>query len=214
MENTIAQLRRGLRSPQLAQYISPRLDDVLARNRRQAAFQALYKRQHDRPPRISAVLIALCRQADSELFLPLIVRTNSRGVHSGQIAFPGGGYEQQDDNLLQTALREALEEIGLYMPENQIVGLLPDLYIPPSHSIVTPVVGYMDAPSGYIPDPKEVAQVLEAPLAHLRDPAYIGRRESTLPDGTRFSLPTYRVHGHEVWGATAKMIAELLAFIA
>lgn len=159
--------------------------------------------------RHSAVLILLFPKDDG-IYLPLIQRPVYQGVHSGQIAFPGGKREEEDLSLEHTALRETLEEIGVNVKEEQILGKLTDLYIPPSNMLVLPVVAYSETPPEYLLDEKEVVKVLEPSLDQLRAPETINHKDIAIRNGMKINTPYFDVEGHTVWGATAMMISEFL----
>ncbi|GAA4339240.1 CoA pyrophosphatase [Mucilaginibacter gynuensis] len=161
--------------------------------------------------RKSAVLMLLYPFED-EIYLPLILRSSYDGVHSGQVAFPGGRYELTDQDLTHTALREACEEIGVKISDIKILGTLTEIYIAPSDFLVLPVVGYLNYRPVVVPDPREVKAVLEIRLDHFSEPGSIKCSEILIP-GDRVTTPYYEVEGHKVWGATAKMIRELLSVL-
>lgn len=158
--------------------------------------------------RRSAVLMLLY-PCGNEVCLPLILRTSNDSIHSGQIAFPGGRYELEDENLIQTALRETHEEIGLKPDEIKILGTLTEIFIAPSNFLVLPVVGYIPYRPDFLPNAQEVEAIFETKLNHFLNPAIVASSEIPIP-GERVLTPHYEVNGHKVWGATAKMIAELL----
>jgi 8-oxo-dGTP pyrophosphatase MutT (NUDIX family) len=159
--------------------------------------------------RKSAVLI-LFYPYQASIYLPLILRPKYDGVHAGQMAFPGGRYERTDRDLVQTALREAQEEIGIRVSDVTVLGQLTELFIPPSNFYVLPVVGVMMAKPDFYPDPHEVDQVIEVPLDTIIDPAIVGRMDMTVR-GVEVDAPFYEIQNFRVWGATAMMISELLA---
>ena len=157
--------------------------------------------------RQSGVLVLLYEKA-GQIHLPLIQRpTYERGAHSGQVSFPGGKWEPEDANLTQTALREAHEEVGVPPQDVTVIGELSKLYIQPSGFWVQPTVGIAEAPPEFVPDNHEVAEVLEASIDHLRDPATL-KLGRPLPQ-LREQFPYFDVDGHVVWGATAMMLSEL-----
>ena len=119
--------------------------------------------------RESAVLI-LFYPSDNQVFIPLILRPQYDGVHGGQMAFPGGRAEKEDENLIRTALREAQEEIGVRVSDVTILGKLTKLYIPPSNFYVQPVVGFMARRPDFFPDPREVDKVIEIALTDVQNP--------------------------------------------
>lgn len=161
--------------------------------------------------RKSAVLIVFYPY-QGEVHLPLILRPAYDGVHSGQMAFPGGRYELLDEDLIRTAKREAQEEIGLRITDVKVVGVLSELFIPPSNFFVLPVVAYLPYRPDFFPDPREVEKVLEVRLNEIRDKTIVG--SSTIDiRGKSFMAPHYLIQNHKVWGATAMMISELLMIL-
>lgn len=156
--------------------------------------------------RESAVLIAFA-QNDDDLDLLLIERAHDLSAHSGQPAFPGGGVEPQDADVVATALREAQEETGLRPQDVTVLAVLPRLLVPVSQFAVTPVVAHWHTPSDVFPaDPREVANVVRVPVRDLVDPA--NRIMLQHPSGNRG--PAFRVAGLVVWGFTAAVIAGML----
>ena len=166
-----------------------------------------------RPDARQAAVLMLLYPAHGQFYLPLIVRPTYPGVHSGQIALPGGKVEEGDDSLVITALRETEEEIGVTVPEERVLGTLSQLYIPPSNMLVTPVVAYVEEKADYRPDLREVVQVLDVPLAAFRDPA----NQSTVPvkatTNVMLDAPAFIIDERIVWGATAMMMSELVVVV-
>ncbi|NEU67311.1 NUDIX hydrolase [Spirosoma agri] len=158
--------------------------------------------------RRSAVLICFYPYQDS-IYLPLILRPQYDGVHAGQMAFPGGRMERFDENLTRTALREAQEEVGIRVTDVKVLGLLTELFIPPSNFYVQPVVGMLPYRPDYYPDPHEVEAVVEVDLETLLDETIVGDSQIEVR-GVVVDAPFYQIQGHRVWGATAMMISELL----
>lgn len=159
----------------------------------------------------SAVL-SLLFPKEEQLNLLLIKRAEDGRPHSGQIAFPGGRYEEQDKDLLETALRETEEEVGIAPDNIQVLGALSNLYIPVSNSNVQPYVGFTTEPPVCIINKDEVQYTIEVPLNEL----FLPNRKTTkhitpsaFPDIT-IKAPAYDWDDdHLIWGATAMMIAEL-----
>lgn len=116
--------------------------------------------------RKSAVLILLYFKKD-EPYINLIQRPVYEGTHSGQIAFPGGKEEDTDSDMEFTALREANEEVGVIIEDVQVLGQLTEVYIPVSNFLVAPFVGIINYTPKFIPDAREVEEVLELKLADL-----------------------------------------------
>ena len=131
--------------------------------------------------------------------------------HPGQISFPGGQRED-DETPCETALREAKEEIGLETEGVEVLGELSPLYIPPSRFYVYPVVAALDHPPALYPREAEVEAILRIPIQTLLDPAATVQEEWLLQDRL-VSVPFFSIKEHQIWGATAMILAELLALI-
>lgn len=153
--------------------------------------------------RPAAVLIAACER-EGEARLILTERTPHLRAHSGQVAFPGGKIDPEDDGPAGAALREAQEEIGLAPAALDVVGHL-DGYITTSGYRIAPVVAIARAPFAYTINAQEVAHVFEAPLAFLMDPARHEKRSRPYNGAERFfyAMPW---DGHYIWGVTAGII--------
>jgi len=138
----------------------------------------------------------------------LLRRSDTLGSHPGQVAFPGGAADPTDDGPVATALREAYEETGVLASGVRPLALLPELYVPVSGFVVTPVLAHWEQPSPVAPvDPAETAAVARVPVAHLADPANRFRvRHPAGYVGAAFSAP-----GMLVWGFTAGLINGLIA---
>lgn len=160
-------------------------------------------------PRESAVLILIhpVHGVDHTL---LMKRPIYPGVHSGQISFPGGRREPGDGDIVATALREFEEETGARTSDFEVVGRLSQIPIPPSRSLVTPIVAWASALGPLRPDPREVAALLHVPLSEfLLDHNLRHRSFNIGPDGAPLVAGCWQVQGETVWGATALMVAEL-----
>lgn len=170
----------------------------------------------DHRPREGGVLVLLypCGPA-GELHLVLTRRSDTLGNHRGQISFPGGSVDPGDESTSQTALREACEEIGVCdgAADLQLLGDLTPLYIPPSDFRIYPHVAYLPHRPHFVPQPDEVAELLEVPVSWFLDDSNIAAEEWIIRDEPR-QVPFYNVCGHKVWGATAMVLAEFAAAIA
>jgi 8-oxo-dGTP pyrophosphatase MutT (NUDIX family) len=161
--------------------------------------------------RRSAVLLCFYPYQES-IYVPLILRPQYDGVHAGQMAFPGGRMERFDENLTRTALREAQEEVGIRVSDVTVLGLLTELFIPPSNFYVQPVVGILPYRPDFYPDPREVEDIVEVDLDTLLDETIVGNSKIEVR-GMTVDAPFYQIQGHRVWGATAMMISELLVVL-
>ncbi len=162
-------------------------------------------------PRTAAVLVPLFL-ADEGVSLLLTRRAATLRHHGGEISFPGGGWEEGDATLAETALREAQEEIGLPSSSVDLLGPLTPLYVPPSRNCVHPFVGWIKRLPPLRYNRAEVAQLLRVPLVVCLHPDT--RQERTWwRGGRRYQAPGYEVDGFYIWGATAMVLSELLAVI-
>jgi 8-oxo-dGTP pyrophosphatase MutT (NUDIX family) len=139
-------------------------------------------------------------------------RTPHLAAHAGQISFPGGRVEAGDASREDTALRETEEEIGLARRHVQVLGTLPEYSIPSGFRI-TPVVGWIAAPFDTRPDPFEVAEIFEAPLAHFLDPSRYQRHEYHF-NGRHRHYVAIPYEGRYIWGATAGMLLSLARMLS
>ena len=159
--------------------------------------------------RDAAVLLLLYpRSQRHDWHLTLIKRPDYDGVHSGQIAFPGGRREG-DESLTETALREAREEIGIDPGQVTLLGELTAFFVFASNHLVHPFVGHTERRPAFVPCPVEVAQIIEIPLSHLLAPTSLRQETRKLRWGPA-RIPYFAVDEHKVWGATAMMLAEFL----
>lgn len=162
--------------------------------------------------REGAVLILLYPQKNS-LHIPLIVRPNTeKGVHSGQVAFPGGKKEKKDPDYTYTALREAQEEVNLDTRQVEVLGQLSPLFVFASNFMVYPTLAVMHEEPVLKPNPKEVAAIFSADLDVLKRPETIKTTLIQTPQYT-FETPYFDVAGKIIWGATAMMLSELIEII-
>jgi len=161
--------------------------------------------------RMGAVLILLFEE-EGAVKTCFIERTQYDGVHSGQIAFPGGKKEP-DETLEETVLREAEEEIGVNPADVQLLGQLTELYIPPSNFLVHPFVGSIPYRPAFFPSAAEVAEVVEITIDELADVRMRGEKEITLSNGSTVQTPYFGLKGKTVWGATAMIISEFLEVV-
>ena len=156
----------------------------------------------------AAVLVPIFRRF-GQLHVLFTKRTDTVSTHKGQISFPGGRAEPSDTTLLDTALRESHEEIGLAPEDVQVLGALDDTLTLRAMRI-TPYVGLIPDPYPFVVQPEEVAYLLDVPLAEFLDPARLRVEEMPHPDGVTRPVYFYSVGGELIWGATARIVKEWL----
>lgn len=171
---------------------------------RKADIDELTKKQ----ARQSGVLI-LFYEKNNTLHTVLIKRAINNSNHSGQIAFPGGKKEEHDANLIETALREANEEIGIVKEHVEVIGKLTDVFIPISNFLVAPVIGFIDYSPTFTLQISEVYDVVEVEVQTLIHPNTFQQQMVKLSGGTQLKVPCFVINKQIVWGATALMINEL-----
>jgi len=162
---------------------------------------------HSIPPRPGAVLLLIYPGADGAINFPLIKRPDYIGAHAGQVSFPGGKAEA-GETTIQTALREAQEEIGVDPSEVNVIGVLSNFFVMPSNFMVTPVVGYMNERPTFVPDKIEVVRVLEGDINRLMPDAAITTSEIVVAKTYKLMAPHFLIDNEIVWGATAMMLNE------
>lgn len=170
------------------------------------------RRKIDDPNLRRAAVLILFYARDGILHVLLTKRTSIVEHHKGQISFPGGSADEGDSSLIETALRETMEEIGLEISGVRILGLYHDQWTPTGFSI-TPVVGYIPSLPPLKPNRHEVEEIIEIPVSFFLDPANgeVRRMERA---GKTVDVHFYRYGNHEVWGATAAILRSFLADLA
>ena len=162
----------------------------------------------EKKPRVAAVMMLLYpKEGDTHLIL--IVRNTYKGVHSSQIAFPGGKYETSDADFEVTALRETHEEIGVIPEKINIIKHFTPIYIPPSNFLVHPFLGIAEDELLFYPDSREVADIIELPLSVFLNDEIIIETQLSTSYAENALVPAFKIEKHLVWGATAMMLSEL-----
>jgi 8-oxo-dGTP pyrophosphatase MutT (NUDIX family) len=166
----------------------------------------------DRPDLVSAaVLVPITDRGEPHLLFAK--KTASVPHHRGQFSFPGGVVEQSDASRVETALREAWEEIRLPASAVEVLGLLDDTETRATPFVITPVVGIVTQRVDFVPDGREIERVIEVPLSMLRDPS-VFHTETWDRNGEPHTVHFYQVSAEDViWGATARIVNQFLALI-
>ena len=159
-------------------------------------------------PKKAAVMM-LFYPKGKQTHLALIQRTSYNGVHSSQIAFPGGKVEDYETDFSQTALRETHEEIGIHPDYITVVRPFTQVYIPPSNFMVHPFLGYSNQELDFKLQEEEVAGLVELPMVDFMDDRIVENKIMKTSYAGDFEVPGFKVNDHFVWGATAMMLSEL-----
>ncbi|MBK7653651.1 MAG: CoA pyrophosphatase [Flammeovirgaceae bacterium] len=162
--------------------------------------------EHRSPPRPGSVLILLYEERGKIMF-PLTKRPDYLGAHGGQISLPGGKAETGETRI-ETALREAEEEIGVPASQIEIVGELTEFFVIPSNFLITPIVGFLRGSPEFIPDSKEVKKIINASVEDLLQVDAVHTKEILAAKMFPMMAPHFEIENEVVWGATAMMINE------
>lgn len=170
-------------------------------------------RQIEQPTAMPAAVLILVYERVGEPHLLFTERTHQVEHHKGQISFPGGARDSDDDSLVATALRESFEEIGVLPEDIEIVGQLDDL-VTVSNFAVTPYVGILKTASEYpfVLNTREVARLVEVPLPFLLDERNM-ELEVRQHQGREFLAPAFTYNNHHIWGATARMLHQFVELL-
>jgi 8-oxo-dGTP pyrophosphatase MutT (NUDIX family) len=155
----------------------------------------------------AGVLVPLFEK-NGELHVILTKRTDVVEHHKGQISFPGGTKDKTDADIIDTALREAGEEIGIEKNSVEILGVLDD-FCTPSGFCITPVVGFVHSLPSFSLNAAEVSEVFDVPLSFILDPRNERIEQRTLQDGVK-TIYYYNYGQYEIWGATAAILRSFL----
>jgi len=164
--------------------------------------------KHTEPIKQAAVLALLYPDNQNNTKIVLILRKTYNGHHSGQIAFPGGKQEPDDNDLWHTALRETQEEIGIPAEKIHLQKKLSPVFIPVSHFKVQPFLAISNQTLTFKEDPIEVEQILELPFSDLLNKPMININHTYF--GKTYSLKAFDINGLKIWGATAMILSEIV----
>ena len=160
-------------------------------------------------PKKAAVMALFYPNRSQNTQLLLILRKTYQGVHSNQIAFPGGKEEPDDISLLETALRETHEEVGILPTSVEVVKELSEVYIPPSNFLVQPYIGLCPKPELFQIQESEVESIVEVLLSDFLDSSNLSEEKLSTSYAKNINVPAFKLNGYTVWGATAMMLSEI-----
>jgi 8-oxo-dGTP pyrophosphatase MutT (NUDIX family) len=164
-------------------------------------------------PRQAGVMALFYPDGSGQTRLLLIMRKSYNGVHSRQVAFPGGKREKGDVSILDTALRETREEVGVITERVEVIRGMSEVYIPPSNFEVQPFVGLYHHPTPFILQEEEVDHLIEVPLVQVMDDQYLTAQILSTSYAKNIEVPAFSFGGFTVWGATAMMLNEIRELI-
>lgn len=157
----------------------------------------------------AAVLLLFYPSPARETRFVLILRKSYKGVHSAQVAFPGGKMEEIDRDFKDTALRETEEEVGVEASTVEVLRDLTEVFIPPSNYFVQPYLGITEKYPSFVRQEDEVDAIIEVPLHEFMDDSVLISRNLTTSYATNIEVPAFYLQEHVVWGATAMMLSEV-----
>jgi 8-oxo-dGTP pyrophosphatase MutT (NUDIX family) len=164
-------------------------------------------------PRNGAVMALLNPLPGGTWSLIYIKRPDYDGTHGGQMAFPGGKADPEDEDILFTAKRETVEEIGVKENEYEMIGPLTPVYIPPSNFLVHPFLAMAKETLSFVPDDHEVEYVWQIPISDLLAKESVSTANFNTAYGVLKNYPCYIFGNHVIWGATAMITAEVKALL-
>ena len=159
--------------------------------------------------RVSSAVLVPIYHKQGQYYILLTKRTETVKDHKGQISFPGGAYEAEDRTLVNTALRECAEEIGLTADRIEVLGELDDTLTHTSNYIISPFVALIRWPYQFNIDQREIEEIIEVPIMALLE-RNCQREKTEILDGEAITSYFYHYQGKVIWGATAKILNQFL----
>jgi len=181
-------------------FVKQRLKEVLSRRQK--------RRIIDANRVLSAVLMPIYYR-EGQYYILFTQRTEKVKDHKGQISFPGGAYEEKDGTLVNTALRESAEEIGLMPGDIEVLGGLDDIATIGSGYIISPFVAYIPWPYQFKLEERETEEIIEVPISALLDRDSV-RQGTDILDTKVVTTYFYHYQGRVIWGATARILNQFL----
>ena len=162
--------------------------------------------------RQAAVLIPLFKDKGEHKIL-FTKRTNRVEEHKGQISFPGGSVDEDDDSFMETALREAFEEVGVLREDVKILGGTDDSLTVASNFIIHPFVGFIPYPYPFKINSREVRRLIEVPFRVFAEDQTAYKNGAVEYDGILYEGPVYSYHGDVIWGASARIMENFIEIL-
>ncbi|WP_282124372.1 NUDIX hydrolase [Algibacter mikhailovii] len=157
----------------------------------------------------AGVLALFYPDNSNETKFVLILRKTYKGVHSAQVAFPGGKLEAGDASLKAAALRETFEEVGVKVEDVEVIKRLSQVFIPPSNFNVQPYLGITKIKPEFVKQENEVEDLIEVNIDDFLNDAVLISKKVNTSYGVEIEVPAFALNGHVVWGATAMMLSEI-----
>lgn len=162
------------------------------------------------PSTIMAGVVIPLFEKDGDFFFLLTKRSEEVRFHRGEVSFPGGMYEEGDGDIMNTALRECCEEVGVKRDDVEIIGRLDDVYTLTGF-VITPYVGIIPHPYEFRTNPKEVAYIITLPYKYLKETSPM--LEVARNDGKSQKVQSLHYNGDRIWGATCRMLLQFQRII-
>lgn len=161
-----------------------------------------------------SAVVLLLHHINGSTYIPLIKRHEYDGKHSNQVGLPGGKFDEHDTSLMETALRELDEEIGINKHDVKILGALTPLYIPVSNFYVEPFIAVYERDIiDFNIDEREVKQLIQLDIELLKQDTLIEKEGIVSGEGYKLKTPYFKVEGEIIWGATAMILNEFKKLI-
>lgn len=173
--------------------------------------RAFMKKQKEaiKNAKMAGVLALFYPDINEQTKLVLILRKTYKGVHSAQVAFPGGKLEDDDESLEVAAIREVFEEVGVPIDAIEVIRKLSQVYIPPSNFCVQPFLGITKRTPNFVKQDDEVEAIIEIDLQHFLDDNVLITKKVSTSYSVEAEVPAFKLNEHIVWGATAMMLSEI-----
>ena len=173
--------------------------------------QELLRKQKDaiKHAKKAGVMALFYPNINQRTSLALILRKTYKGVHSAQVAFPGGKLEDQDKSLQDAAVRETFEEIGVPLKDIEVIKTLTQVYIPPSNFYVQPFIGISQRTPKFIKQEDEIEAIIEVDLMDLLDDKQLITKTVSTSYSVDVEVAAFKLNNYTVWGATAMILSEI-----